>query len=226
MIRSEEEVILPVDFFPLEKRDYNISLNYISSGGVRSTSSLYGKGVLPDYTVSSQVFDTLLINDFTNPQTRSISIQNLRDNYNNDTLHIFNITSPDNSVSISNNSYSHNGFKISLPENIFPIKIPPGEVFSFDCDFVPTKIGENVGQLLAITDAITDHNINIIGYGAGKNILSQSSDLNICQGEKGIIKCTIKNNGNNNLRLENFYMSPKYLFFLSKMRLKDILCHG
>ncbi len=216
-LHPSEQYIIPVDFLPTKLKDYSEKIYYISASGNKSISTLEGKGVVPNYNVDFEDFDTLLINNFDYPQIKAISINNLQkstdDNSWNfdDTLTIFSIESPDNSI--LNNEYSASGFKLNLDEDIFPIKLEPGENLRLNCSFVPTKIGENKGKLIIKSDALEDKEINIKGYGTGKIVLTQSSGLDLCQGEKGVVECIIKNNAASEITVKDFYISSETSVF-------------
>ena len=223
----EEEYIIPVDFLPTELKKYVLTICYVSELGAKSYSVLSGQGVAPNYKIIYENFDTLLINNWLYPQVKKITINNLNkstiEEYNwdyKDTLTIYGLKSTDSSVGF--NDYSNKGFRVDIAQDIFPIKLPPGTIFEFDCYFVPTKIGENIAHLQVISDAIEDKEIDIKGYGTGKKILCQSSKLVLCKGEVGSINCTIKNNGASNVILNNFYISNYNSIFFIKNEIKDI----
>ena len=216
----QQEYIIPVDFLPMELKNYRITICYTSNLGYNSFSVLRGRGVLPNYQANDAEFDTLLINNWDYPVLRKLIINNLSNNVINnhswdfpDTLHIYGVVSDDQSVGI--NSYSKNGFKLEFDEQIFPLTIYPGESYSFDCYFVPSKIGLHEGNLHFITDAVEDKLIKFSGYGTGKKIIGQSNKLLLCKGEIGTINCLIKNNGFEEVILNNFYIpNSNSIFFI------------
>lgn len=226
-LKPHQDYILPVDFLPTELKEYVVRVRYVSETGKTSHSRLEGKGVVPNYNIIYENFDTLLINNFEYPQVKTISIENLKTNYEkdnfkfDDTLTIFSIESPDNSV--LSNEYSVSGFKSNIDESIFPVKLEPGEVFNFTCSFVPPKIGENIAKLSVKSNALEDKEIEIKGYGTGKSILCQSEKLTLCRGEKGVVNCLIKNNSSSVVTLNNFYLSNKTTVFSIKGNLENIL---
>ncbi len=207
-MRPNEKYIIPIDFFPFQLKEYFVDIHIVSKTGKHSVSNLRGKGTVPKIRSAYGEFDTLLVNNFDCPQTQTIVINNLRGGEWEyaDSLTVLNISSPDNSV--INKAYSNSGFMMDIDENAFPIKIPAGESYAFNCQFVPKLVGENLGKLVVISDAMANDTIHLKGYGTSKNILFQNTNLKLCQGEQGIISCIIKNNGNLRIKLNNFYFSP------------------
>jgi hypothetical protein len=196
-IPAQSDTIIPVTFTPTRVGTYTMTISYVNSVNSNTQTVLSGTGILPHISTSDVNFDTTIVKDVANPQTRKIRFTNELWQWS-DSLTITDfISNPDiNAISPDWSVYgSSQGFKYDKTALALPINIQPGNFVEFNAAFVAQKPGDAAGSLTSVSDAETDVTSNWKGFGLFEGITAQGDSDIICSGVTSLLKCTIQNTG-------------------------------
>jgi hypothetical protein len=212
VIPPKSDTIIPAFFLPDKTGKFSVTITYDNSVNSTSQTILTGTGILPKISTTDLDFDTTIVNDFANSQTRKVRFTN--ESYEwSDSLTITDFISQPNENAISPDwtIYGKNeGFKYDKSALLFPINLQPGQNVEFDAAFVAQKGGNAAGSLLSVSDAETDVTSNWKGYGLIEGITASGGSALVCINETQLIPCTINNTGTAPLKVTSLVISQNY----------------
>lgn len=193
-----------VSFRPLQYGPQKIEIAYLDNQNSNAVTVLNGVGVIPKVQTKDFNLDTTEVDNYSSPNSEIIEFRNL--DYDEweyaDTLHIFDISIiEDNTISPIPNQYGTEGFSFDKSIIDFPITLAPGEVFSFNMDFVANRPGRHSAKLSIISDALQQDTCELTGYGTVRELLAEGTKIETCLSEEGIGTVLVQNMGINEIEI-------------------------
>ncbi len=211
-----DSIIVEVEFQPDSVGEYEINLVFLSDAGIENViCNLKGIGILPRLRTSDYDFGTTIINDYTDIKSRRIMIENV--NYEwSDTVNIQDLVSvPAGGISEDMANWGSEGFRYDKGALNFPVLLNPGEVISFDAEFVAAHLGDALASVTTVSEAESDVTSEWRGFGYSQSMSLTGGNSYICVGSIEEITCRIENTGSGTITVGPLSLSPvtSYLTF-------------
>ncbi len=206
-IPAQTSITIPVTFHPLEIGEHRLILNFINEYNLPLQTELTGTGTAANTKNQIYQIGTTFINDYNNPKSSIIEIENLRWQFE-DTLYIYDLISvpTGNEISTDGINYGTEGFRLNKSTLGLPathLSIPPGEKILINIDFVAQRFGTHSAKLKPETNSYEITEITLIGEGLERNLTGIGDTISICADEVVDLKPIIINYSNNPIQIDS-----------------------
>ena len=208
-ISKGDSVVVPVTFQPTAVGEYQIELVFENNAGIEGVKSiLKGVGILPRLRTRDYNFGTTIVNDFTNIQTQTIEIENVSYEWQ-DTVYIQDlVASPNGGIQEDMSGWGSEGFRYDKSALNMPVLLNPGEMLTFDAEFVASKVGLSRASVSTVSEAESEVTSNWTGTGYSQSMELTGGSSYICVGSEEEIVCTVTNSGSGEITVGPLRLSP------------------
>lgn len=224
VVPAKSSVFVDVTFQPKQTGPYELEIIYENDANLPGSSTLKGIGILGELQTQNMDFGKTLVDELTNPQTRTIRITNIsqRDDAAKkfgDAVTITKLNILPNANSISTNGTwlkSSEGFYFDISKlrhsKLGPISLPVtlqmGEYIEIDATFIATHTGTHSASVKTTSDALTDVQSDWSGEGEAQAIEMKGSEVVVCAGEVGTLTAEINNSGSGDIEVTSVRLEP------------------
>ncbi len=215
-IRKGDSIVVPVTFQPKAVGRYELELSFENNAHIEGVKTiLKGIGILPKLRTRDYNFGRTVVNDFSNIQTRKIEIENVSYEWQ-DTVYIQDLVmAPAGGIQEDMTGWGSEGFRYNKSTLSMPTLLNPGDVLSFDAEFVAPKIELSRASISTVSEAESEVTSIWTGLGYSQSMALTGGSSNICVGSSAEITCTITNDGSGAITVGPLRLSPltSYLSF-------------
>jgi hypothetical protein len=208
-LRPNDIYELPATLIPAKIGFSELILKFETNLNTENISKLSAVIVVPKLKTNNDLidFDTTLVNYPAQENSRLIEISNLSrvDWEFADTLKIFEIKPSEEGKIKLDNDETEGSFTLHTSKWNFPIILLPGEKLSIPATFSAKDTGTIQSKLLIKSDALSDTEIQLKGYGASRLLSLTNLELASCIGSPIEGFCTIRNNSIQAVEIEKVY---------------------
>lgn len=195
-IQPNSSVIVPVKFHPVQVGNHELVFTYENSAGSPTETRLAGIGILPKISTSDYDFDTTIVFDYSDVQTRTIRITNEEYEWQDKvTIEELIVGASADAINKDLNAWGKEGFRYNESALNLPLTLQPGESLEFPAEFVAQKVKDANATLTTKSDAETEVTSKWHGYGTSQSISTEGGSSRICIYTQAIIKTKIINTG-------------------------------
>lgn len=205
---------LPVAFQPNSAGEHKLVIRYNNSADSETETHLEGIGILPRLSTSDYDFGTTKLNDYQNPNERTVVFTNNAWEFG-DSLTITDFISlpSENSISSDFSNFGEEGFKYDKAALGLPITLQQGESIEFPVQFVASKASGNSASLQSQSDAESTAVSNWNGSGISQSISARGGSAITCVDDALFIDCYVTNTGTGSVHVTGLELNQIENYF-------------